>query len=174
MTQDIAKTGEKAGRKPRWSDPVALQRAVDDYFKFCFDHEEPALITGLAHALGFASRKGLFEAVKRDDECSEVLRRAKLYVEMQREKELLTRDKVTGQIFHLKVNAGWTEPAQDVNVNNPDGNLGTKLITVLPASPKSMEEWEGWYAQMQQRDPEAIDVTPEDEGEAAAEKWELP
>lgn len=45
-------------------------------------------------------------------------------------------------------------------VNNPDGNLGSRAVVVMPCLPEqlTMDQWKKFYDSMDRSDPEALDV----------------
>ncbi len=88
------------------TDPVEVQRMVDEYFE---DNDHPT-ITGLARALGFKERKSMPVNAARNDEIGDIVSDAYMRVEEFYEKHLLT-SKPTGAIFALK-NFGWSDAQQ--------------------------------------------------------------
>jgi hypothetical protein len=61
------------GTDPYWSDPVALQHAIDAYF----DKDGPKSIYGMSLELGFISHSSMYDYIKRGDECSTIVKRAR-------------------------------------------------------------------------------------------------
>lgn len=117
-----------------------LQAAIDRYFESCKgeilrDPEgnavtdkhgrpiiidaEPPTVTGLALALGFASRKALLDYQGRKAFCNTITR-AKLRCEAYAEGRLYDRDGSRGAEFSLKYNFRWEEVRNsgDASSNN--------------------------------------------------------
>ena len=147
----------------KWQDPDELDKEVRNYFEDCDRRQVSYTNVGLAMWLGFATRQSMADNCGRDDECGEVFKRAMLRIEQQRAEQLVDSADTPPQakIFDLKVNFGWQEPPQQQEINNPDGNLGNKVVAVLPERPPSLEEWQSWYDQMMgsRSDPEPIDAS---------------
>ena len=96
----MAKEGKHPGGRPRrYKSPEQMQRVIDVYFKT----EEKPTICGLALHLGFAQRKSLmdYEGYEDEPEFCNVIKKAKLKVELGYEKDLRSNH-VTGAIFALK------------------------------------------------------------------------
>lgn len=111
------------GRPRLYETPEEFEQKVYEYQQHCKDSKEPVTWTGLALFLGFSSRQSIDEYLNYDG-FSDVVKRAKLFVEWQYEVRLCGNN-VTGPIFVLK-NMGWRDkPAEDdedstatpVNVN---------------------------------------------------------
>lgn len=96
-----------------------LEKRVDAYFKNPDTRtvsiggnpvEVPCLtVTGLAISLGFASRQSFYDQEK-NDKFSYIIKRARLFIEHQYEKQLY-QNNVTGAIFALK-NMGWKDKSE--------------------------------------------------------------
>ena len=71
-------------------------------------------VTGLAYHLGFDSRQSIADYAK-DDRFSYTIKRAKLQIERYLEHTLFGNN-VTGTIFNLKNNFGWTDKL-DINAD---------------------------------------------------------
>jgi len=135
-----AKGCETSGRPAIFTSPLELQSKIDKYFDGGARArkiitalgdvvEVPAItICGLAYYLGFSSRQSLLDYEKRD-EFSDIIKKARLRVEMNYE-EMLCDGKPTGAIFALK-NMGWYD-RQELT-----GKDGSDLI---PARALSKEE----------------------------------
>jgi len=95
--------GNEGGRPAKYDSPDELHKAVILFFDECFQGKIKATITGLALHLGFESRSSLDDYMKRSDEFSFIIKRAKLAVENSYELSGQTID-----IFALK-NMGWTD-----------------------------------------------------------------
>jgi len=83
--------------------PEEMQAKIDEYF----DNEERTTVTGLCLHLGFRSRQGLNNYEKYSKEFYDVIKTAKMRVEMYYEKRLI-EGKAAGSIFALK-QFGWTD-----------------------------------------------------------------
>lgn len=144
----------------KWDDPDKLSQAISDYYDDCDRRNAPYTIAGLALWLGFSNKDSVRDYCGRKDELGEIMNSARLRIEQQRSEQLITAEGAApvGKMFDLKCNFGWQEPPQRQEVNNPDGNMGPKYVTVLPDGPRSMEEFQGWYkSMMQQRQPQQLE-----------------
>lgn len=139
----------------KWQDADALSEAIERYFADCDSRQASYTIAGLALWLGFARRESISDYCGRTDELGEVMWRARLRIEQQRSEQLVENDGAApvGKIFDLKCNFGWQEPPQRQEINNPDGNVGTKVVAMLPERPLTLEEWQRWYEQMMSKRP---------------------
>lgn len=107
--------GNNGGRPALYETPEELKNKVIAYFDYCILNNTKTTITGLALYLGFSSRSSLDDYVKRGEEFSYIVKRAKLAVENGYELSGGTFD-----IFALK-NMGWIDKIEnDVNLT---GNL---------------------------------------------------
>ena len=142
----MAKAGKKAadreargGRPPKWTDPIALQAKIDDYFDQCKGRylknddgtyllnkygqpvlvdNKPPTITGLALHIGFNNRTSLLDYADKE-EFVDVITRAKTRAEEYSETRLYDKDGVTGAKFALASNCKrWTD-RQTVEVDQP-------------------------------------------------------
>lgn len=115
------------GKPPKYKTAAQMQEKIDAYFTACegepltgpdgvqmFDKHgnelrvgcHPPTITGLALALGFASRQSLLDyQAKR--EFLDTITRAKARCEQYAEERLFDRDGTSGAQFSLKNNFGW-------------------------------------------------------------------
>jgi hypothetical protein len=91
------------GRPPKFETAQELLDCVVSYFEDCEKEEIKATITGLTLWLGFESRSSLDDYVKRSEDYSYIIKRAKLAVENSYELSGGTID-----IFALK-NMGWSD-----------------------------------------------------------------
>lgn len=82
------------------------QDRADAYFEDCEKTKKPVTMSGLAYALGFSTRSSIQDYEKLP-EFAEVMRRARLRVEVAYESRLHTSSPV-GAIFALK-NMGWAD-----------------------------------------------------------------
>lgn len=118
------------GRPPMYKTVEEMQEKIEAYFKSCEgellkDNDEkpimdkfnqpiligakPPTITGLALALGFASRQALLNYQEKD-EFNDTITRAKSRVEQYAEERLFDRDGANGAKFSLANNfEGWKE-----------------------------------------------------------------
>lgn len=103
------------GRPAIVATPEEFEARADAYFAGCED--EPITITGLALALGFASRQSIHDYEARP-EYSYVVKRARLRVEHAYELRLQSA-KPTGPIFALK-QMGWRDRVA-MEHSGPDG-----------------------------------------------------
>lgn len=119
---------ETGGRPPKFRTKEELQEKVEAYFTACEGHvltgddgepiynkfgqpvvvgRKPPTITGLALALGFASRQALLNYQSKK-EFNDTVTRAKSRVEAYAEERLYDRDGVQGAKFNLTNNfKGW-------------------------------------------------------------------
>lgn len=132
---DIAKKKHPGGRPPKFTTAEELQAKIEAYFTACEGHvltdddgnaitdkygrpiildAKPPTITGLALALGFASRQALLN-YQAKQEFNDTITRAKSRVEEYAETRLYDRDGVQGAKFNLINNfKGWSEkPRED-------------------------------------------------------------
>jgi DNA-packaging protein gp3 len=115
-----------AGRPSLFNSPEELQKTIDDYFEFCkpkiedgqlLSFGDKVTITGLALYLGFESRQSFYD-YERHEEFSYIIKRARLRVESEYEKNLQSKNP-TGSIFALK-NMGWQDK-QEVDQKHSGG-----------------------------------------------------
>ena len=135
----------KRGAKPRYENKEELQRMIDKYFDDCagkpltdedgavmrdkngepvLTDKRPPTITGLALALGFASRQALLN-YQAKAEFHDTVTRAKARVEQYAEERLFDKDGANGAKFSLANNFdGWREKQhieadvnQDLTIN---------------------------------------------------------
>ena len=124
------------GRPPVYKSKEEIQEKIDKYFSDCEgevlkDEEgnpilnkyggviimgsKPPTITGLALALGFASRQALLNYQNRE-EFNDTITRAKSRVEQYAEERLFDRDGSNGAQFSLKNNfKGWNADKKEEN-----------------------------------------------------------
>lgn len=135
----------KVGRPLMYKTKEELQEKIDEYFEKCKGKyltiddvlvrdkngipvvvdAKPPTITGLALALGFASRQALLNYEGRD-EFNDTITRAKSRVECYAEERLFDKDGANGAKFNLANNfKGWKEKQQI------DGNIGFKLEDMI-------------------------------------------
>lgn len=116
----------KVGRPRIIESPEEFEQRADDYFAECQQSGEPVTITGLALALGFAAVQSLHDYEARP-EFSDSVKRARLYVQNQVEKQLFT-NKPTGPIFWLKSQANWADK-HELEVSGANG--GALEVSVI-------------------------------------------
>lgn len=121
----------RTGRPPKYKTVDEIKEKIEDYFKSCegeplLDADgnpvinkygypcwvkapKPPTVTGLALALGFASRQALLNYQKRK-KFRDTIIRAKSRVEEYVEMRLFDRDGARGAIFNLRNNfKGWND-----------------------------------------------------------------
>ena len=136
----MAKKNAVVGRPPKYKNCEEIQMKIDDYFKECegkvlLDDKKhavtdkygnpiivgakPPTVTGLALALGFATRKSLLE-YQGKKEFVNTITRAKTRIEQYAEERLFDRDGAAGAKFSLANNfSGWKEK-QEVDVSGTE------------------------------------------------------
>lgn len=125
------KAGKKVrGRKPKYTSAKQMQKVIDEYFESChgkllfcpdgkpcldkqgapvYDGKKQPTMSGLAFALGFNSRQSILNYQSRS-EFEDVIKRAKLRLEMYTEERLFDKDGANGAKFSLMNNfANWNE-----------------------------------------------------------------
>ncbi len=126
--------GMGGGRPPKFKTPVEMQELIDVYFaslevpayKEIPSYTKPALVTGLALALGFCDRQSMYDYEKKE-EFSCTIKEARTRVEASYEEYLFSKSS-TGAIFGLK-NMGWSDK-QEVQHSGEIKNTGvTRLVT---------------------------------------------
>lgn len=112
-----AKTGRKSqkpevekkpiGRPRKISSPEHFDSLVDGYIEICRNANEPILLTGMILALGLTSRENFYEYGSYSGFYDSV-KRARMLVELEYEKRLVTGTNAAAPIFALK-NFGWLD-----------------------------------------------------------------
>ena len=131
----------KRGPKPRYENAEEMQRKIDAFFLDCagkllidetgkpilrdglypvYIGRHPPTLSGLALALGFATRKSIRD-YKKKPRFERVLTVAHSRIEMYAEERLYDRDGVQGAKFNLVYNFGWI--AEDVQGKNETGRI---------------------------------------------------
>lgn len=133
------------GRPPIYKTKEEIEEKIEQYFESCKGHpltddkgktiynkwghpvivdKKPPTITGLALAIGFASRQALLNYQSRE-EFNDTITRAKSRIEQYAEERLFDRDGVNGAKFSLQNNfKGWSEnPEQKPEEREDDGFL---------------------------------------------------
>ena len=120
-----------SGAPRKWKSAKAMQKAIDAYFESCKGtplvidgdvatdkygrpiilDEKPPTVTGLALALGFASRQALINYQDRP-EFNDTVTRAKSRCEEYAESRLYDKDGANGAKFSLGCNFGWREVSE--------------------------------------------------------------
>jgi hypothetical protein len=107
-----AKKGNKnalnneGGKPPVFTNPIELEKKIQDYFSECKKKRKSLTICGLTLYLGFKNRQSLSDYEKKE-EFSDIIKKARLTVEENYELKLSGKC-VAGAIFALK-NMGWTD-----------------------------------------------------------------
>lgn len=107
------------GRPAKYETVEELESAIDTYVESLGENETPTL-SGLAYALGFASRQSLYDYSEKDS-FSYAIKRVILKIESQYESQLMNgKANTAGVIFWLK-NRGWrdTQTIDDVSERKP-------------------------------------------------------
>lgn len=124
----------KTGRPPKYKNKEEIEERIEQYFKDCEGHvltdeegntiynkygypviidRKPLTITGLALALGFASRQALLN-YQGKQEFNDTITRAKSRVEQYAEERLFDKDGSSGAQFSLRNNfKGWNEEQKE-------------------------------------------------------------
>lgn len=136
---------KKMGRPPKYKTAEEMQEKIDAYFEECKGelllnkdgepvidkhgkpirvNERPLTVTGLALALGFASRQALIN-YQCKDEFYDTITRAKSVVEQYAEERLYDKDGANGAKFSLSNNfKGWNEKQViEADVNSVNINI---------------------------------------------------
>lgn len=126
----------KVGRPPMFSNREDLQAAVNSYFDKCdagievevitkrgevakITKKTPYTVPGLAYHLGFSYRQAVWE-YSHKEEFSDIITRALLRIQMQRNEQALTEDSNPKfAAFDLNANFGWTEK-KTIGIEIPD------------------------------------------------------
>ena len=130
----------KVGRPPKYKTPQELEQKIQEYFDSCWidkvteiEEKEKGLITtsnikyqnrpytvaGLAEFLGFSSRQSLLD-YDANPEFLDIIKRAKLKIEMFIEEQLVTGKNAAGTIFWLKNHADYRDK-QEMDLNHSGG-----------------------------------------------------
>lgn len=139
----------KGGRPLMYKTPQEMQLLIDEYFAECKGRylkdadgqpvkdkygypviidSRPPTITGLALALGFASRQALLNYQVRD-EFHDTITRAKAKVECYAEERLFDKDGANGAKFSLANNfEGWKEKQQIEAAVNSEMIINVELV----------------------------------------------
>ncbi len=148
-----------AGGAPRkWKSVKAMQEAIDAYFKACkgepyigddgyavrdkygvpiIINAKPPTVTGLALALGFASRQALIN-YQCKPEFHDTITRAKARCEEYAESRLYDKDGANGAKFSLGCNFGW-RAAEEKAETQAGGIVLLPAVMRAPEPPESDE-----------------------------------
>ena len=130
--------GEKprTGRPRTFTDPVALQSAIDAYFLDCDAKDKPYTMAGLARTLGCSTHtiRAYEDPQRRAPDThwevapvySEAIKSARQRVEQWTEERLFGKGHPAGPIFSLKNNFGWKD-VQEVQVQSRSVVLGVVM-----------------------------------------------
>ncbi|WP_290747779.1 terminase small subunit [Henriciella sp.] len=127
----MAEDDAKAGRHPKYSDPLHFENCIDQYFDQCETDKRIPTVAGLAYHMGFASRQSLWD-YEQKKEFSYAATRARLRIEQDRSERLIDREKYTpGLAMDLASNHNWTtartETDASVTVKDAARSLDAKL-----------------------------------------------
>ena len=139
------------GRPPKFSSKEELEAKINAFFEDCegealtdeygkpmldkhggviYVHQRPPTVTGLALALGFASRQSLLDYQGKKEFLDTILR-AKTRCEQYAEERLYDRDGTHGAQFSLRANFGWNDKPKE----QPEETVhDTSLLAALNAS----------------------------------------
>lgn len=125
----VASRKNPVGAPPKYRSVKAMQEKIDAYFEACkgkpfvdengepmrnkngyiiYDDKKPPTVTGLALALGFASRQALLN-YQNKPEFNDTITRAKTRCEQYAEERLYDKDGSGGAQFSLRANFGWQD-----------------------------------------------------------------
>ena len=122
-----------------------VQQVISNYLEDCNEKQISATIPGLAYTLGFLSKNGLYDALKREPcrdgqeaiqrAVRDSIKKAKLFIEGQRVQRMVDgKGSTVGAIFDLKCNHGYQETVHVQNDNRLHITWGTeeKPIVITP------------------------------------------
>lgn len=146
------------GRKLKYTTPDEMQSVIDEYFANChgkllyhpdgkllldkfgqpvYEGKRQPTMSGLAFALGFNSRASLINYQNRP-EFEEVIKRAKLRLEMYTEERLFDKDGSNGAKFSLMNNfPNWNE-ASTKEAAAIAAAAAVKIICDIPSTPTAV------------------------------------
>lgn len=133
------------GRPPKYKNPQDLQEKIKEYFDSCWIdkiievtdkdgkvtatnsryQDRPYTVAGLAEFLGFATRQSLLDYDAKP-EFLDIIKKAKLKIEMNIEELLVAGKNAAGPIFWLKNHAHYRDKQE---VEFPDENGKPQSIT---------------------------------------------
>lgn len=142
---------KKGGRPPKYKTPEEMSAKIDEYFLRCegellrnadgdpvlnrfqqpiyVDRKQPTS-AGLARALGFGSRKSLFD-YQGKKAFEDVMRKAMLYLEEKTEERLFDKEGANGAKFSLQNNFHW----RDGNRDDAEKAPAVTIINDIPRMP---------------------------------------
>ena len=169
MEPDVQNIPKKSNFRRKYLDPKYLWEKCKEYFDECDQAGRVYTVPELALHLGFVSRQAIFLYEKRGDNCSKVIRAAKLKIEGQRNRQVVEgQGYMAGRIFDLKVNFGYNDQPDAVSKDGgdqPSTQINVQNNYTLPPQPQSLEEWTNWYrSQMKSTNQQQkIEPTPSDQ-----------
>lgn len=135
-------TKRREGRPDKWKSVKELKDAIDAYFSYADDHNEPYLITGLCLALD-CSREVLLDWDKdtgkypKPEQAVKLIKNAKLRCQNYAEKMLMNgKVNPTGAIFNLKNNYRWKDKSEVDATTNGKDLASTPIIINMPKQDK--------------------------------------
>ena len=148
----------KCGKKLKYTTAEEMQQVIDEYFDGCkgnllylpngkpcldkfgypiYDGKRQPTMSGLAFALGFSSRQSILNYQNRP-EFEEVIKRAKLRLEMYTEERLFDKDGSNGAKFSLMNNfPNWNE-ASTKEAAAIAAAAAVKIICDIPSTPTAV------------------------------------
>lgn len=120
----------KAGRPLKFTDPIELQKKIDEYFEWADSKNRVYTVSDLAWYLdtnrqtlldyeNCCDNDKIFNSL--DDKVkvifTDTIKRAKARIEGECEQRLYKKDSVTGAIFALKNNYNWVDKQEIVQEN---------------------------------------------------------
>jgi len=167
MEPDVQSLPKKTNYRRRYLDPQHLWEKCQEYFRQCDEEGRVYTVPELALHLGFVSRQAIFLYEKRGDNCSKVIRAAKLKIEGQRNRQVVEgQGYMAGRIFDLKVNFGYDDQKNAASSDQPGTQINVQNnYNSLPPQPQTLEEWTKWYqSAMRSTDSQQkIEPPPSDE-----------
>lgn len=139
------------GRPPMYTDPLEIERLVQEYFEkgvkmrtvilgppnARYEIQVPVpTITGLAIYLGFESRQSFYE-YEQKPEFTYTIKKARLFIENEYE-EMLQTGNTAGAIFALK-NFGWTDKQEIDQKTEHSGQIGFTGINIIKPNESSTD-----------------------------------
>ncbi|ACV68897.1 DNA-packaging protein [Desulfohalobium retbaense] len=153
-------TPRNVGRPPSFESPEEMATSIDEYFLRCDAENRPYTVPGLARALGFSTRKSLWD-YEGKPEFVNTIKRAKLRIEEQRSEQLIMRQSnCTGLIFDLKNNFGWQDKFDQEVTARVSNSIEERTLACMPPEPKDMNEWRQWYNEQMAHRPGGQEQTP--------------
>lgn len=140
------------GRPPKYTDPEELKAKIEEYFEMCegellrnadgdpvldrfqqpiFLNRKQPTSAGLARALGFGSRKSLFD-YKGKKQFEGIIKNAMLYLEEKTEERLFDKDGANGAKFSLQNNFRWRDGNKDDAEKAPSVTIINDIPRTVP------------------------------------------